>query len=112
MKRRVNEVHIGALQYTFVSRANWALKFVADSWNSHPLSIQKNRSSEQLWILWMNSQKGELCTYGVIFILIPQVKCFHFLDFQFQHEKEFMTILNTSILNTGLCGDKVLSSKR
>ena len=27
------------------------------------------------------------------------------LDFYFQHEKEFMTILNTSILNTGLCGD-------
>ena len=27
------------------------------------------------------------------------------LDFYFQHEKEFMTILNTSILNTGLCGE-------
>ena len=89
----------------FVLHANRALKFSADSWNAHPLSSEKNRSSGQLWILWMNNQKGELCTYEVSFILIPQVKCFHFLDFQFQHEKEFTTILNTSILNTGECGE-------
>ena len=29
----------------------------------------------------------------------------HCLYFWSQHEKEFMTILNTSILNTCLCGD-------
>ena len=28
----------------------------------------------------------------------------HCLNFQFQLEKEFMTILNTAILNIGLCG--------
>ena len=49
----------------------------ADSWNVHPLSSEKNRSSEQLWILWRNIQKRELCTYEVIFILIPHVKRFH-----------------------------------
>ena len=70
MKRSVKEVHIWALQYFFVTRANLALKFFADSWNAHPLSIEKNRSSEQLWILWMNIQKGQLCTYEVSFILI------------------------------------------
>ena len=73
---------------TFVPRANHALKFLKDSWNAHPLSIEKNRSSEQLWILWKNIQKGELCTYEVSFIVIPQVKRFHFF-----------------ILNAGLCGD-------
>ena len=72
--------YLGIAVY-FVPRANRALKFFADSWNAHPLSSEKNRSSEQLWILWMNIQKGELCTYEVSFILIPQVKCFHFLDF-------------------------------
>ena len=81
MKRWVSEVHICALRYTFVPWANCALKSLADSWNAHPLSSEKNRSSEQLWILWINIQKGELCTYKVSFILIPQVKCFHFLDF-------------------------------
>ena len=77
MKRWVNEVHIWALQYTFIPRGNRALKCFADSWNAHPLSSGKNRSSEQLWVLWMNIQKGELCAYEVNFILIPQVKCFH-----------------------------------
>ena len=72
--------YLGIAVY-FVPRANRALKFFADSWNAHPLSSEKNRSSEQLWILWMNSQKGELCTYEVSFILIPHMKCFHFLDF-------------------------------
>ena len=86
--------YLGIAVY-FIPRENRALKFFADSWNGHPLSSEKNRSSEQLWVLWMNSQKGELCFYEVSFILIPQVK----------HEKEFMTILNTSILNTGLFGD-------
>ena len=55
-------VHIWALQYTFIPRANLALKCFADSWNAHPLSSGKNKSSEQLWILWMNIQKGELGT--------------------------------------------------
>ena len=77
MKWWVNEVHMGVLQHTFVPRANCALNFFADSWNAHPLSSEKNRSSEQLWILWMNIQKVELCTYTVNFILIPQVKGFH-----------------------------------
>ena len=77
MKLWVNEVHIGPLQYTFVPRANRALNFFADSWNAHPLFSDKNQFSEQLWILWINIQKGELCTYKVSFILIPQVKCFH-----------------------------------
>ena len=58
MKQRVNEVHIWALQYTFVPRANLALNFFSDSWNAHPLSTEKNRSSEQLWMLWMNIQKA------------------------------------------------------
>ena len=77
MKRLVNEVNIWALQYTFMPHANRALKCFADSWNAHPLSSGKNRSSEQLWILWVNIQKGKLCTYIVNFIVIPQVKCFH-----------------------------------
>ena len=72
--------YLGIAVY-FVPRANRALKFFADSWNAHPLSSEKNRSSEQLWILWMNNQKGELFAYEVSFILIPQVKCFHSLDF-------------------------------
>ena len=58
MKQRVNEVHIWALQYTFVPRANLALNFFSDSRNAHQLSIEKNRSSEQLWMLWMNIQKA------------------------------------------------------
>ena len=77
MKRLVNEVNIWALQYTFIPHANRALKCFADSWNNHPLYSEKNRSSEQLWILWVNIQKGKLCTYIVNFIVIPQVKCFH-----------------------------------
>ena len=70
-----------ALQYTFVPHANRALNFFADSWNAHPLSSEKNRSSEQLWILWMNIQKVESCTYTVNFILIPQVKFFTLFRF-------------------------------
>ena len=65
------------LQYSFVPLANLSLKFFADNRNAHPLFSEKNRSSEPLWILWMNIQKGELCTYEVRFILIPQVKCFY-----------------------------------
>ena len=69
----------------FVPRANRAFKFFADSWKkSHEvdlLSSEKIRSSEQFWILSMNNQKEELCTYEVSFILIPQVTCFRFLDF-------------------------------
>ena len=72
--------HLGIAVY-FVQCANHALKFFADSWKAHPLSSEKNRSSEQLWILWMNSQKGELCTYEVSFILIPQVKMFSLFRF-------------------------------
>ena len=72
--------YLGIAVY-FVQCANHALKFFADSWNAHPLSSEKNRSSEQLWIWWMNNQKGELFTYEVSFILIPQAKCFHSLDF-------------------------------
>ena len=73
----VTELHIWALQYTFAPRVNHVLKFFAESWNGHPLSSEKNRSPEQLWILLMNIQKGELYTYEVSSILIPQVKCFH-----------------------------------
>ena len=90
MKWWINEVHIGTLQYTFVPRENRELKVFADSWNAHPPSGEKNRSSEQLWILWMNIQKGELCTYEVSFILIPQVKCFHTVYFfSFNMRKNF-----------------------
>ena len=72
--------YLGIAVY-FVPRTNRALKFFPDSWNGYPLSNEKNQSSKQLWILWMNSQKGELCIYEVSFILISQVKCFYFLDF-------------------------------
>ena len=111
MKRWVNEVHIWALQYTFVPRANLALKFFADSWNAHPISIEKIRSSEQLWILWMNIQKEELCTYKVSFILIPQVKSlFRFLvstwERIYNYSKHFYS------KHRSMWWHKVLSSKR
>ena len=51
MKQESTRFHIWAWQYTFVLRADRALKFFADSWNAHPLSSAKNRSSEQLRIL-------------------------------------------------------------
>ena len=71
-----NENHIWALQYTFVPRINHALKSFADGWNSYPLSSERNRSPEQLWILGMNIQEEELNTDEVSSNLNSKLNCF------------------------------------
>ena len=69
-----NENHIWALQYTFVPRINHALKSFADGWNSRPLSSERNRSPEQLWILGINIQEEELNNDEVSVNLNPKQK--------------------------------------
>ena len=69
------ENHIWALQYTFVSRINHALKSFADGWKSHPLSSERNRSPEQVWILGMNIQEEELNNDKISFNLNSKRKC-------------------------------------
>ena len=81
MKPLVDEINVWTLQYTFVPLRKSCTEIFADSWNVHPLSSEKNRSSEHLWILWTNIQKRKLCIYEVIFILIPQVKRFQTFRF-------------------------------
>ena len=71
-----NENHIWALQYTFVPLINHALKSFVDDWNSHPLSSERNRSPEQLWILGMNIQEEELNIDEVSSNLNSKLNCF------------------------------------
>ena len=45
-----NECHLFALHYVFIPRINRSLEEFCNQWNSHPLSTEKNKSPEQLFI--------------------------------------------------------------
>ena len=45
-----NEVHLFCLHYVFTSRINEHLRAFQDGWDCHPLSSERNRSPNQLWI--------------------------------------------------------------
>ena len=45
-----NEVHLFCLHYVFTPRINQHLTTFRDGWDCHPLSTERNRSPNQLWI--------------------------------------------------------------
>lgn len=45
-----NEIHLYCLHYVFTPRINKHLAAFRDGWDCHPLSTERNRSPNQLWI--------------------------------------------------------------
>ena len=48
-----DEIHLFALHYVFLPRINQNLEIFRESHNKAPLSTEKNRSPEQLWLTGM-----------------------------------------------------------
>lgn len=46
----LNNVHIYCLHYIFIPRIQMALDMYASAWNQHPISVEGNLSSMQLFI--------------------------------------------------------------
>ena len=53
-----NELHLACLHYVFLPRINHHLEKVCEGWNNHPLSTEKNMSSNQPWIHGLHSIAG------------------------------------------------------
>ena len=54
-----DEIHLFALHYVFLPKINKNLEIFRESHNKAPLSTEKNRSPEQLWLLDMLNRSVE-----------------------------------------------------
>ena len=54
-----DEIHLFALHYVFLPRINQNLEIFRESHNKAPLSTEKNRSPEQLWLTGMLNRSIE-----------------------------------------------------
>ena len=48
-----NEIHLFALHYVFLPRINKNMDICRESYNKAPLSTERNKSPEQLWLTGM-----------------------------------------------------------
>ena len=53
-----SDIDLFSLHYVFLPRINRSLTFFIDGWNHHPLSTEKNRTPNQLWISGLHKVAG------------------------------------------------------
>ena len=51
----LNSVHIFAIHHVFLPRINNSLMLFTNVWNQHPMSHQRNRSNQQLFITGLHN---------------------------------------------------------
>ena len=55
-----NEVDIICLHYVMVSRINTHLDLFRQTWDNHPLTSERNKTPEQLWVSGLLANQGSL----------------------------------------------------
>lgn len=53
-----DEVHLFCLHYVYLPRINRHLQEFTNAWNCHPLSTERNRSPNQMWIAGLHKIRG------------------------------------------------------
>eukprot|EP00118_Oscarella_pearsei_P019981 m.215171 g.215171 ORF g.215171 m.215171 type:complete len:494 (+) comp39827_c0_seq1:250-1731(+) len=73
-----NEKHLACLHYVFIPRLNRDLQVFKDMWNSHPLSSERNRTPNQLWIEGMHcrSDSGSVVTEELFHMTDEELQSF------------------------------------
>ena len=105
-----NSIHLWSLHYIFIPIVNNSIAAFTKSWNCHPMSSERGRSPEQLWVLGSFNSESEKCIndvneyFIIIIVIIITISKFYVLLIEILCfvDCNFIFFLNTIVVTVNM----------